>query len=378
MRKSLVVKEVTSDIERFRDIFNNNPIEQITDGSWFVKVLQLVLTEHAKKVNAEYFKKKYIGLDSERIALKLIKTSSVYTGIVGGLVAVAISGTALASKNNKKTALVVGAASLLGEIAYVSYLQLTLIYDISILLDGKLDKEDPEDMLTIFWFSLGINIWENLTNTAFFATTQSTAYLTRKLLRSGIRGAIKKSAAQFGGSKLAQMITEKAMMKLIVPGVNVPLAFFTNKKFTTSLGKKAIKTFKVRGVTIGTVEKLFEFDRSYQLLSVPLIYHLGIFDVDEKHASSNIEMQNNVIRRLALCAEEEESINKMIEMEFVDFCAILSNIENNLVKKFLFDIAIYTYLLSGCRNQQKYISVAESLEIDTHTINVDRYKSKIR
>ena len=107
VKESHAINEVTTDINRFKDMFSDNPAKQMADGSWFISVLQLVLSDHAKKVNADYYKRKYVGLDPERVALKLIKTSSIYTGLVGGVVATAISGTVLTSKNNKKAALAV-------------------------------------------------------------------------------------------------------------------------------------------------------------------------------------------------------------------------------------------------------------------------------
>lgn len=64
--KSII--EVKEQVTKFREMFKDNPKKQIKEGTWFVKILQMVLTEHSTKVNGEYFKKKYVGLDNERIA----------------------------------------------------------------------------------------------------------------------------------------------------------------------------------------------------------------------------------------------------------------------------------------------------------------------
>ena len=72
-------------------MFKENPMKQIKDGTWFEKVLQMVLTENDEKLNGEYFKKKYVGLDNERIAVRLVDTAANYTAIAGGIAAAAAS-----------------------------------------------------------------------------------------------------------------------------------------------------------------------------------------------------------------------------------------------------------------------------------------------
>lgn len=189
MKQPNLIIEAKEQITKFREMFKDNPIKQVEEGTWFLKIIQLVLTEHAMKVNGEYFKKKYVGLDNERIAYRLIKTTANYTAITGGLAAVAVSAAELSTVVTGGATLSVFAASLIGEISYISYLQLKLVYDISVVLYARLDKDDPEDMLTIFWYALGVNIWEDVTNTVVLKVgPRGVAYLGRKALRAGIVG----------------------------------------------------------------------------------------------------------------------------------------------------------------------------------------------
>ena len=378
MKQPNLIIEAKEQITKFREMFKDNPIKQVKEGTWFLKVIQLVLTEHAMKVNGEYFKKKYVGLDNERIAYRLIKTTANYTAITGGLAAVAVSAAELSTVVTGGATLSVFAASLIGEIAYISYLQLKLVYDISVVLDARLDKDDPEDMLTIFWYALGVNIWEEVTNTVVLKVgPRGAAYLGRKALRAGIRKALTNIAAKVGGTKLAQKITEKALLKFIVPGVNVPIAAFVNNKFTTVLGERAVKSLKSRGVTIRIVDKLSEYERYYQILSIPLIFQMGISDENKKYASKNIEMQNNITKRVRIQENEEKVIDNLVELEFNEFCEIISDIKDEEVAKHLFDIAVYAYLLSNNKNQQKLINLSRALKIDFNTINIEKYKKDL-
>lgn len=377
MKDSLSINDVKSEIRSFSEKLKELPNNQLENGNWFAEVLKMVLTDHAKKVDGDYFKKKYLGSSNEKIAYKLIKTASNYTALAGLTAASAISAAELYSPKMKKGSLALGASTFFGEIAYISYMQLKLIYDLSIVMDARLDKNDPEDMLTIFWYSLGVNTWENVARTALPVGVRSTAYLGRKALRSGIRKAITKFAAEIGGQKLARKITEKAMLKFIVPVVNLPIAFYLNKNFTKKLGEIAIKSFKTRGVTIKTIDKLSEFDRYYQILAIPLIFQIGIFSENDKCNSKNIEMQNNVLKRLLIQSDEEKIIDDLVEMDFDDFCEVLSKIDNEKVAHYLFDIATYSHLMCNNSNQEKFVKLSNALKIDLEEVNFEKYKNNL-
>lgn len=359
MTESNASLEIKSENSRFYDMFKENPMQHISDGTWFTKILQMVLTEHAQKVNGDYFKKKYLGLNNEQIAYQLIRTTSDYTAIAGGLAASVITAAELSIPKKAKESLVIGATTIIGELSYISYLQLKLVYDISVVLDAKLDKEDPEDILTIFWFSLGVKTWQSITNVAFNTTTRGAAYLGRKALRSGIREAIVNAAVKLGGNKLAKKITEKTLMKLLVPGISIPIASFANKKFTQKLGDNAVKHFKTRGIAIKIIDKLYDFGRYYQIITMPLIFQVGIFDVKKEYVSRNIEMQNSILRRLQIQNEEEKTIKDLVELDIDEFCRVISNIDDVQIQQYLFEIVVYSHFMSNNANKDNFNKVAK-------------------
>lgn len=378
MSDEITISKVKTEINSFNEKFKDISIDQIKDGTWFARILSEILTVHAQKVNAEYFKKKYIGLTNEKIAYQLIRTTANYTAIAGGTVAGAITGAEFMTFfKGKKVAAALGISSFIGEIAYISYMQLKLIYDISIVMDARLDKDDPEDMLTIFWYGLGINVWENIGNAAIQFGAKSTEYLGRKILRAGIRKAMVQVVGKVGGQKLGAKLTEKALLKFIVPGVNIPVAFYLNRSFTKKIGEKALESFRTRGVLNKTLDKLVEFERFYQILAVPLIFQIGICDENNKYSSRNIEMQNNVVNRLIINSNEEKEIDRLIEIDFTDFCKILSEIENDQTKQCLFEVAAYSFLMSSFKDETKFDKLSKALCIDLNQVSLENYKLKI-
>jgi hypothetical protein len=350
MNKDLL-SEVKRDIELFSNMFKENPVKEINEGTWFQKLLLMVLNDHSKKVNAEYFKRKYRGLDNERIAYRLVDTSAKYTALAGGLIASAVTAAELSSVVSGGVGVAATAALIIGELSYISYQQLKLIYDISIVLDARLDKDDPEDMITIFWFALGINMWEDLGNVALKAGPRSAEYIGRKVLRSGFRSGLQNVAKRFGGQALAKKITERACLKLLVPGVNIPVAAIFNNKFTKSLGKRAIISMKKRGMVIRNIDILLKQKRIQSLLSVPLIFHIGIEDEPKSDNTDNIQMLRNVNRHININDEENQLIDRMINLDFDEFCDLFISTYDSQLSEVFIDIAIISSLLSESKSK---------------------------
>lgn len=375
--KSKQVTEVKKQIEEFKELFNDKPEQYFRDGTWFETLVKMILTTHAEKVNAEFFKKKYVGLDNERIAYKLVDTTSNYVAIAGGIAAGAASAAELSAAFTAGATIAAFGATLIGEISFITYKQLQMIYDISVILDARLNKDDPEDIITIFWFSLGVNVWEDVANLALKAGPRSAEYLGRKALRSGLRSALQKVLTKLGGTKLAQKLTEKALLKMIVPGLNIPIAVTVNRSFTKGLGKKAIKSFKTRGACIRSVDKLKGTERIYEILSIPLIYHIGIIDEAVDKTSKCIEMQNNVSKRIAVRAEEENLIDNLIELEFEEFLTVIGDIKDDRAKEYLSEIACYSSLVSNSESDEKLNCILDELFVDNKQLLVNRCQRRI-
>lgn len=369
---------IKAEIERFRHEFGDKPIEHIKEGSWFSSVIQRLLTEHAQSVNAEYFIKKYPGLDRERIAYRLIETASTYAGLSGTVAAGVVTASELSTIVTGGWSLTAAGASLLGEIAYTTYIQLKLVYDISVVLDASLDKDDPEDILTIFWYAFGINRWQYVSDTLAKGGPRVAEYQGRKFLRSGVTKAIQKIFQVLGGKKLAQKRTEKTLLKLLVPGINLPIAYYINKKFTKLLGKKAIRNFKNRSIAIKPFNLLMKADRHIQLLALPLIFHIGIADEPKDISSEIIEVQTVVTRKLGLIDGEDLIVSDLIESEYEDFLAVLSQVKDKDVTKVLYEIGLNAYVLSktDLKRPEKLKKLASCLSIDFEPKDIGKIKQK--
>lgn len=356
-------EEVHQQIEEMKEIFKDSDHrKQLEEGTWFTKVLYKVLSDN-NNLDALYFKKKYVGLDTDNIAKRLINNASTKTAIAGASAATVVTGMQFALVPTLGASAAIIGTTIMGEFAAITYIQIKLVHELSILYKAELNKDDPEDLLTIFWFTFGINKWEEASNAILKTSGKSAKYLGRKALRKfKLTKLLQSGAKKLGGQQLAKKITERGLLKLVVPGVNIGLAAGLNKLFTDKLGEQAVKTFKSRALIIEQLKRLEYFDRSFHLLTIPLIYFSGIEGV--KKANRVIEMQNTSFKYLQTTESENEIIDQLVLIKFDEFCDLLTDITNDKVKITLAEIATLSHKMSKRKEQDNLEGILKSLDVE--------------
>lgn len=354
--------EVSKNIEDMNALFeDDDPKKILEDGTWFTKVLHKALND-TQNIDAEYFKKKYVGLDTENIAKRIISNTSTKTAIAGATAATIVTGSELALKRTKGTSIATMGATMIGEFASITYLQIKMVSELSILYNAELDKDDPEDLLTIFWLTLGINKWEEISNVAMKFSNRSGNYLGRKALRHfNITKLLQEGAKKFGGVQLARKITERGILKLVVPGINIVVAATINKFFTKNLGNQAITMFQNRTLALAKLENLKDANRELQLLVIPLIFFSGIQGIKKNNKA--IEMQNITYKHLKTSEDEDAKINKQISYSPSEFIDILRTIEDKKVRSTYIEIATLSHNLSNSKETKLLDEIIAALTI---------------
>lgn len=221
-----------------------------------------------------------------------------------------------------------------------------MVYNISVVFDAPFDLNDPEDLMAIFWYAFGVNKWEDAANAFLKSGPRAAEYLGRKALRSGMRRFLQQIAGKLGGQQLACKITERALLKLIVPGVNIPIAYAANLWFTKKLGRIVIRHMKIRAAAIRPMKKLKNASRKLQLTGPAVVYQIGIQDEDPAVDSRVVEMLDVVTRTLDIREEEVFELEELIAMPMDQFLRILNGAKNEFVVDPLIEIASITHLLS--------------------------------
>jgi hypothetical protein len=118
--------------------------------------------------------------------------------------------------------------------------------------------DDMEDCYLVFLTGLGARVQDVLTTPVKAAGTRVIEYNVRKLLRAGLRKSLQELLKKLGGTWLARKLTERALMRLLVPGINIPVAAFANQWFTSRMLKTADRFMARRGQVIQPLVKMYK------------------------------------------------------------------------------------------------------------------------
>lgn len=214
-------------------------IEEFKDGLWFQKLLIFAISNYRKVVTADYFKSKYRGLPSDAIADRRISLAKKYSAIEGGLSSSAYSAAVVATMGTKggSSAITIPAAitSLIVDVCCISYLQLRLAYDLSIIYRADLDLEDPEDMKDFLIIAFGVKVGETFSLAIQKTAPETTRYFLKKYVKANWIYALKKVGVN---------ISKTNFMKMSIPVASVGIAIGLNYLMTGHVGDRAKKVFR--------------------------------------------------------------------------------------------------------------------------------------
>lgn len=246
--------EVKAQYDDLKAFVGGLSTEELRDGRWFEKLIRLSLDTYSKKVDSEYFLKKYPGLPADAVVSQRIKMASSYAAIAGGLSAAAYTGAValtIGSLGGASPITVPAALStLVADAAMISQLQLRLAYDIATLYRVPLDIEDPDDLLKLVQVALTIKSGE----TAGLAVNKLVPALVRPLIKRYFSGSV--LAVARGLPAVGKYLLQRNVIKLGIPAIGVPVAIGINKWATTVAGEHARKIFRNEARIIESAEKL--------------------------------------------------------------------------------------------------------------------------
>ncbi|CAA9426786.1 MAG: hypothetical protein AVDCRST_MAG01-01-2652 [uncultured Rubrobacteraceae bacterium] len=175
-------------------------------------MLQKVVHAYDRNARAEYFRRKYPGLSSDEIADALISVTARYATVAGGVAGAAATSTQLATLTTAGMTAPLFVGAIGSEMIYLVRIQLRLVLDLSVVYDLRLDPEDPEDVLMVFGYALGIAPAEMLGTVASKAAGGGTKTLVKKYVSKEVLRAIQDFAR-----KLGFKILQRTILKYAVP-----------------------------------------------------------------------------------------------------------------------------------------------------------------
>lgn len=337
--EEIMEAEVSSELEEAKNFAKTLSPDDVKSGQWFVALLQKVVQSYDRNARAEYLQQKYPGLPPDEIADKLTSITVRYATIAGAVAGSAASAGQIATllSGGMSVAVMVGAIGT--EMFYLSRIQMRLVLDMTVVYDTQLDSDDPEDMLMIFGYALGVAPAEMLGKGAQVAAKGATEYAIKKYVSKGTLKAI-----QDMGKKIGVRILQKTVLKYGVPVISAAVGSSYNYVTTKSVGAIAKAHIRNRGQVTDELRLLVSRQNTYTLAFPAAAMYMA--QVDGEFSAKEKELYRALLSRMSFEKHTQAEFQKLIANE-ENILSAISDIEDDEVKNSLVEIMVLMSIYDG-------------------------------
>ena len=210
------VKKIIANFQDYKSRINHdkNILKQLISfkenkkfAGWFSKLLSTVIKSYTKKVNLKYLRDKYHTKDKDTLANKIIYDYSYYTATMG-LIAGGLGGSG-------------GVFTIfltdLPENALVTYYQVRMIYDLSVVYGKPIKIDDPEEVFPILLLAFEADINDMMQRSARFVIDKAGKLIIKAAGKRVFLKTIQRAIYKTLGIK----VTQKAIRKTITKAVPI-------------------------------------------------------------------------------------------------------------------------------------------------------------
>ena len=306
--KENIEKQVSTELSQAKEFAKATKIDDVKSGQWFISLISKFASTYDRNVRAEYFQKKYPGLSPDEIADILIGVTVKYATIAGGVAGAAITANQIALLSTAGATAALMAGSIGGEMIYLARIQMRLVLDISVLYDLQLDPNDPEDILMVFGYALGIVptelVGKGLQKVAAAGTQQAiTKYVSKGTLK----------AFQAFGKRIGMKILQRSIIKYAVPIVSAAMGSTYNYFTTKTIGQISKSHLRSRGKVTDELRLLISKKNNYHIIFPAAILFMAY--ADGKFKAEEKELYKAVLSRLNLEDYEQADFQRLLSKE---------------------------------------------------------------
>ena len=357
-KKENIKKQVSSELSEAKEFAKATNIDDVKSGQWFISLLTKVAKTYDQNVRAEYFQKKYPGLPPDEIADILISVTVKYATIAGGVAGAAVTANQIAALSTAGATVALMAGSIGAEMIFLARIQMRLVLDIAVLYDLQLNADDPEDILMVFGYALGVVPTEMVGKGLQKAAAAGTQQAIRKYVSKGTLKTI-----QTFGKRIGMKILQRSIIKYAVPVVSAAVGSTYNYYTTKTIGQISKAHLKSRGKVTEELRTLVSRKNNYHIVFPAAVLFMA--QADGKYVAKEKEFYKAVLSRLSLDDYEQDDFQKLLSSEKNILEAILeiedTTIRDNLVKVMTL-MAIYDGVFAS-EEKELLQKVADKLEV---------------
>lgn len=355
--------QVTQELEKTKQLAKELNFDEVKSGHWFINLLRKVIESYDRNDRAGYFQQKYPGLPPDEIADTLTSVTVRYATIAGAIAGAATTANQIATLSTAGLTAALFVGSIGAEMIYLARIQMRLVLDLSVVYDLQLDAEDPEDVLMVFGYALGVTPTELLGKGLQVAAGAGVKGAVKKYISKGTLKAIKDFAQKIGFK-----ILQRSIIKYAVPVASAAVGSSYNYVTTRSVGRIAKTHFKNRGQVTDELRTLVSRQNVYDLAFPAAAMYMA--QVDGKYSSKEQEFYRAMLSRMSFDEHTQAQFQKLTASEETILDAI-AQIEDAKVRHSLVDVLVLMAIYDGElaeREREFLINAAEcvgvSLDMD--------------
>jgi len=331
--------EVSSELEEAKSLAKTLNIEDVKSGQWFIALLQKVVQSYDRNARAEYFQQKYPGLPPDEIADILISVTVKYATIAGAITGAAATANQIAALSSAGMTIAVMAGAIGAEMVYLARIQMRLVLDLSDVYDLQLDPDDPEDILMIFGYAMGVAPAEMLGKGLQVAARGGTQYAVKKYVSKGTLKAI-----QDFGKRIGIRILQKSILKYTVPVVSAVVGSSYNYVTTKSVGRIAKNHLKNRGKVTEELRQLVSRQNTYDIAFPAAAMYMA--QIDGEFSAKEKNFYRAILSRMSFEEHTQAEFKKLMADEGNIINAI-AQIEDDEIRSSLVEVLVLMAIYDG-------------------------------
>jgi len=359
--------QVASELDEAKQLAKSLNFDEVKSGEWFIQLLRKVIQTYDRNARATYFQQKYPGLPPDEIANILTSITVRYATIAGAVAGAAATANQIAvlSSAGMTAALFVG--SIGAEMLYLSQIQMRLVLDLSVVYDLQLDPEDPEDVLMIFGYALGVTPTEMIGKGLQIAAGAGTKGAVKRYISKGTLQALQDFARRLGFK-----ILQRTIIKYAVPVASAAVGSSYNYATTKSVGRIAKAHLKNRGKVTDELRVLVSRQNTYDLAFPAAVMYVA--QVDGQFSAKEKEFYKAMLSRMSFDEHTQAEFQKLIASED-NILEAIGEIEDEEVRRSLMETLVLMTIYDGelAEQEREFLgSVAEQLNVPLDIAEVER------
>jgi tellurite resistance protein/RNA polymerase subunit RPABC4/transcription elongation factor Spt4 len=369
----VIEAEVSSELEEAKEFAKTLDIDDVKSGQWFITLLQKVVQSYDRNARAEYFQQKYPGLPPDETADILTSVAVRYATIAGAITGVAATTSQISVLGSAGMTIAVMVGAIGAEMVYLAGIQMRLVLDLSILYDLQLNPDDPEDILMIFGYALGVAPVEMMGKGLQVAARGGTQYAVKKYISKGTLKAI-----QDIGKRIGIRILQKSVLKYAIPIASAVVGSAYNYATTKSVGGIAKNHLKNRGKVTEELRQLVSRQNTYDIAFPAAAMYMA--QIDGEFSNKEKVFYKAILSRMSFDEYTQAEFKKLMANEG-NIIEAIAQIEDDEIRYSLVEVLVLMAVYDGelVKEERDFLIKTAAhlnvpLDIDEVELQADDYK----